>query len=118
VPAGLIDPVAEYDHADGPNQPPARQAIIGGFVYTGSSIPQLRGQYVFADYTGVDGTGKLFTLGVRNQVERLIAPHHDPLGFPVLGMAQDAAGEVYVLGNAAGTTTGTTGIVYRLGPVR
>ncbi|TWI40992.1 glucose/arabinose dehydrogenase [Pseudoduganella flava] len=118
APAGMIDPVAEYDHADGAGQPPARQAIIGGFIYYGTAIPQLRGQYVFADYIGADGTGKLFTLGVRNQVERLIAPHRNPLGFPVLGMAQDAAGEIYVLGNAAGTTTGTSGVVYRLGPVR
>jgi hypothetical protein len=73
---------------------------------------------VFADYVGNDGTGKLFTLGVRNQVERLIAPKRDPLGIPVLGIAQDAAGEIYVLGNADGTTLGNTGVVLRLAPQR
>lgn len=118
APAGLIDPVAEYDHRDGATAPVLRQAVIGGYVYGGTTIPQLAGQYVFADYVGSDGTGKLFTLGVRNEVQRLVATGRDPLGFPVLGMAQDAAGEIYVLGNAAGTTTGTSGVVYRLGPVR
>jgi len=118
APANLVDPVAEYDHADGVGQPTLRRAAIGGYVYTGTSIPQLRGQYVFADYIGDDGTGKLLTLGVRNQVERLLAPRRDPLGMPVLGLAQDAAGEVYVLGNADGTTQGNTGVVLRLGPQR
>jgi glucose/arabinose dehydrogenase len=114
TPAGLVDPVAEYDHADGASLPPARQAIIGGYVYTGSAIPALQGQYVFADYIGADRTGKLFTLGIRNQVERLLDPRLAPLAMPVLGLAQDANGEIYVLGNAAGTTTGTTGVVLRL----
>ncbi len=118
APAGLVDPVAEYDHRDGAGQTVLRQAVIGGFVYGGTSIPQLRGQYVFADYIGNDGTGKLLTLGVRNRVERLIAPKRNPLGIPVLGLAQDAAGEIYVLGNADGTTRGNTGVVLRLGGLR
>ncbi|WP_338762554.1 PQQ-dependent sugar dehydrogenase [Massilia sp. METH4] len=118
VPAGLVDPIAEYDHRDAAGEPPVRQAVIGGYVYTGTAIPALRGQYVFADYVGRDGTGKLLTLGVRNRVERLVAPRREPLGIPVLGMAQDAAGEIYVLGNADGTTRGNTGLVLRLGPAR
>ncbi|MBB3220999.1 PQQ-dependent sugar dehydrogenase [Pseudoduganella umbonata] len=118
APAGLIDPVAEYDHADGAGQPTLRRAVIGGYVYDGKAIPQLRGQYVFADYVGDDGTGKLLTLGVRNQVEQLLAPPRDPLGIPVLGMAQDAAGEIYVLGNADGSTRGNAGVVLKLVPRR
>jgi glucose/arabinose dehydrogenase len=115
APAGLVDPLAEYDHVDGAGTPPLRQAVIGGYVYTGSAIPALRGQYVFADYVGAGGSGNLLTLGVRNAVERLVVTKSDPLGHPVLGMAQDAAGEIYVLANAGGTTTGTTGVVLRLG---
>lgn len=118
TPANLVDPLAEYDHTDGPGQQVLRQAVIGGFVYTGATIPQLNGRYVFADYVGNDGTGKLMTLGVRNQVERLVAPKRDPLGIPVLGMAQDAAGELYVLGNADGTTRGNSGVVLRIAPQR
>jgi glucose/arabinose dehydrogenase len=118
APAGLVDPVAEYDHRDGAGQPVLRQAVIGGFVYGGKAIAALRGQYVFADYSGNGGTGTLLTLGVRNAVERLVAPKRNPLGMPVLGLAQDAAGDIYVLGNAEGTTRGNTGVVLRLGRSR
>jgi hypothetical protein len=34
--------VAQYDHDEG-------NAISGGFVYTGTMIPQLKGKYVFGD---------------------------------------------------------------------
>ena len=42
-PAGLIDPVIEYSHGVG-------NSITGGVVYRGSSISELTGRYVFADY--------------------------------------------------------------------
>jgi mono/diheme cytochrome c family protein len=42
-------PVAQYDHDEG-------KAISGGFVYTASAFPQLRGKYVFADVVN----GRLF----------------------------------------------------------
>ncbi|GAA4446567.1 hypothetical protein GCM10023189_01830 [Nibrella saemangeumensis] len=35
-------PVAEYDHDEG-------NAISGGFVYTGTAIPELTGKYIFGD---------------------------------------------------------------------
>jgi hypothetical protein len=118
VPAGLIDPVAEYDPADGVAAPVARPAVIGGYVYTGASIAALRGQYVFADYIGSSGSGTLLTLGTRNEVQKLVAQRREPLGLAVLGMAQDAAGELYVLASAGGTLTGTSGVVLRVAPAR
>ncbi len=45
--ADLIPPVYEYDHGSGPYQ---GNAIIGGFVYRGSSYPSLYGKYIFADH--------------------------------------------------------------------
>jgi glucose/arabinose dehydrogenase len=36
-------PVLEYDHVS------SRCAVVGGYVYRGSSIPQLQGNYVFGD---------------------------------------------------------------------
>jgi glucose/arabinose dehydrogenase len=114
LPAGLIDPVAEYDHADGVGAPVARQAVIGGFVYTGSSMPALSGQYVFADYVGSGGSGTLLTLGPRNQVQKLGVLRREPLGLSVLGMGQDAAGEIYVLANDGSGLTGTAGVVLRM----
>ena len=49
LPKGFTFPVAVYGHADG-------QAVTGGFVYRGKSIPELVGKYVFGDIA----TGALF----------------------------------------------------------
>jgi mono/diheme cytochrome c family protein len=48
-------PVAEYDHDEG-------KAICGGFEYTGSSVPELKGKYFFGDIP----TGALFYINVSN----------------------------------------------------
>ena len=36
--------MAQYDHDEG-------VATVGGFVYRGSRFPELRGKYVFGDYS-------------------------------------------------------------------
>lgn len=46
-------PVAEYDHDEG-------NAIIGGYEYQGSTIPQLQGKYIFGDMVN----GRLFYVNV------------------------------------------------------
>lgn len=46
-------PVAEYDHDEG-------KAISGGYEYWGSSIPQLKGKYLFGDIP----SGRLFYVDV------------------------------------------------------
>ena len=50
-------PVAEYLNrgvgGDG-------NAVIGGFVYRGTKVPDLYGKYVFGDFQGTTGTGRLF----------------------------------------------------------
>jgi glucose/arabinose dehydrogenase len=115
APAGLIDPIAEYDHTDGPGLPETREAIIGGFVYRGDDIKRLRGHYVFGDYTGATpGTGHLFTLGLHNEVQELVARNRHPLNLAVLGFGQDSEGELYLLANRTGTLTGRTGVVLKI----
>src|SRR5258708_8917854 len=42
TPPGAIDPIFNYSHLVG-------QTIIGGYVYRGNRIPDLRGVYVFGD---------------------------------------------------------------------
>jgi glucose/arabinose dehydrogenase len=45
--ADMIDPIAQYDtHGEG-------HSVIGGFVYHGDRIPQLKGRYVFGEFSRV-----------------------------------------------------------------
>jgi glucose/arabinose dehydrogenase len=48
---GLELPVYEYNHTLG-------IAIVGGYVYHGSALPELAGDYVYGDY----GSGRIWTL--------------------------------------------------------
>ncbi|MBL8659452.1 MAG: PQQ-dependent sugar dehydrogenase [Rhodospirillales bacterium] len=50
---GFTYPVAQYDHDD-PSFSNSKHAVVGGFVYRGSDIPALKGQYLFGDL--VNGT--------------------------------------------------------------
>ena len=112
LPAGLIDPVAEYDHADGVGQPETRVSIIGGSVYRGDKIKGLRGQYVFADYSGEIGTppnGAVYTLGKNNRVERVQLFGRTDLNLAVLGWTRDSDGELYLLASTSGTLNPTNG---------
>ena len=56
---GYVYPVIAYDHdppADFPRCRDTGDAVIGGFVYRGKRLPQLRGKYLFGD----DVNGRLF----------------------------------------------------------
>ncbi len=139
VPPGLIDPIAQYDtHGEG-------HSVIGGFVYRGSRIPQLRGRYVFADFSrlfkfpsGPNNFGRLLHLAQKKTDKDKLLNIQEFTGFrealgelglivetgdcfpntlAVLGMGQDASGEVYVMGNISGLPFGTEGVVLRLAPV-
>jgi len=50
-PADHVAPSFAYDYADG-------SAIIGGFVYRGSEVPELYGKYIFGDR----GTGNIWSI--------------------------------------------------------
>lgn len=120
APAGLIDPIAQYDHVDSATAPETRVAIVGGFVYRGKKIKSLKGRYIFGDYSaeiGEAAAGHMFVLGAGNQVTELMATNRSPLALAVLGWVQDHRGEVYLLANGTGTLNGATGLVLKLKPV-
>jgi len=122
-PAGLIDPVAEYDHVDAPATAETRVAVIGGYIYRGQQIAYLRGRYVFGDYFGETGSpisGHILLAGGANHnVEDVkITGRENGLGLAVLGFGQDSKGELYLLGNQTGTLNGQTGQLLRFGPAR
>ena len=109
-PKGLIDPVAEYDHDEG-------VAVVGGFVYRGDAIPQLRGRYVFGEFSrSSTGFGRLFFLDRADRIREFRLVGQDSLGLKLDGFGQDADGELYVLGNTTGTPFGETGVVLRIAP--
>jgi Glucose / Sorbosone dehydrogenase len=136
----MIDPIAQYDtHAEG-------HSVIGGFVYHGSRIPQLRDHYVFAEFarvfnfpTGPHNSGRLFYLAQKEPKDKLlnikefngfsdaiadlgldvgpgVCDGEFPPTLAVLGIGQDAQGELYVTGNISGVPFGTGGVVLRLAP--
>lgn len=136
VPPGLQDPIAQYDtHHEG-------HSVIGGFVYRGDRVPQLRGRYVFGEFSRLFGAtapgnnyGRVLYLshesrhGLRQVIEvrgfpeaarrlGLTDPNRPPAAFQqtlsVLGMAEDARGELYVMGNVNGIPFGTGGVVLRI----
>jgi hypothetical protein len=96
-------------------------AIIGGAVYRGKALPQLYGKYVFGDWGR--GDGQLFAASPSGtgQGPWRISPIR--IDFPegatglgqLLGIGQDADGELYLLVKDPGAgPQGTSGKVYRL----
>ena len=90
APAGLIDPIGQYDHDDG-------IAVVGGFVFRGELLPEaLLGQYIFGDFTG-----RLFSMDLTSG--EILSLTDAPIGWFIKGFGQDAAGEIYaLLGREAG----------------
>ncbi len=106
VPDDLIEPVAEYDHDDG-------AAVVGGYVYRGTALPELSGVYVFGEYLLSD-SGRLFYLDGAEILEMQIGEDDRTLGIFVKGFGQDPNGEIYVCGSESVTPFGDTGKVFKL----
>jgi glucose/arabinose dehydrogenase len=85
-PAGVIDPIWEYDHNIG-------KSITGGSVYRGKKIPELQGAYVYADYVA----GKLWALRYDFDQKRVTANRPIPVAGnpPVMSFGVDQDGEMY-----------------------
>ena len=107
----LTDPVVQYDHDDG-------LSVIGGFMYYGKSVPQLRALYVFGDFsTGFfEPGGRLFYTDLLSGEirELLFGPDKQPMQLFLKGLGQGAAGEIYVLAGSSLGPFGTQGIVLKL----
>jgi len=95
-PQDFIDPVFEYAHDEG------RGSITGGYVYRGTTLVDLIGKYVYADFL----TGEIWSLDPSTTPptnSRLVQA-----GFGVSSFGVDANGEIYALELATG------GGLYRL----
>jgi glucose/arabinose dehydrogenase len=111
VPPNLTEPIAVYDHDDG-------LAIIGGFVYRGSKIPELQGRYVFADWGSFNTpSGRLFYLDANNNIKEFhIGLDDRSLGYWVKGFGEGPDGELYVFGSKVVGLAGNTGKMFKILP--
>jgi hypothetical protein len=101
TPPGAVDPIFDYPRSIG-------RTVIGGYVYRGQQIPNLRGVYVFADFAGPDsgpGTGQIFTLNyngtIASNFQNITAQlFPTSVGGFTLGnpssLGEDANGELYI----------------------
>ena len=105
-PPGLTDPIFDYPHSTG-------ICIIGGYLYRGNKVPELRGLYVFADTYGPIGgdfTGRIWTLDYDGRTAsnfqditsklfptRVGIPSANPVNF-----WQDNSGELYICSSGNG----------------
>ena len=85
---GLIMPVAEYGHDLG-------QSVTGGYVYRGSSAPELEGAYLYADYV----SGRVWALRYNGpgNVENTLLFDTD---YSVSTFGVDEQGELYLVDRA------------------
>lgn len=92
-PADMVDPIAEYNHAEG------GCSVTGGYVYRGA-MSEWNGIYLFGDYC----TGFIWGLIQNNgtwQKQQLF-----DVDFTITSFGQDDAGEIYALSD--------NGNIYRL----
>ena len=94
----LIDPILQYDHDEG-------ISIIGGFVYRGKLFKQLKGSYVFGDWSASFSipSGRLFHQYQTSNIHEFKLSDRDVLGLFLHGFGQDSDGEIYIIGNSTGT---------------
>jgi glucose/arabinose dehydrogenase len=108
TPPGAINPIFDYPRSVG-------RTVIGGYVYRGQQIPNLRGVYVFGDFLGPDsgpGTGQIFTLNYNGTIASNFQNITGQLfptsagGFTLANLSslgEDANGELYItdIGNGS-----------------
>lgn len=95
---GLVLPITEYDHGAG-------KSITGGYVYRGTAVPALRGQYLFADFSS--GTIWHIPADTADFAQPLVLLRTE---LRISSFGEDASGELFVVDLRGG--------IYRLVPAR
>lgn len=125
----LLDPIIAYKNLKGFAKDPDAMgtSVTGGYVYRGKALPQLKGRYLFADWSRlwVKADGVLFvaTRPASKDAKAwsletldLVAQPGGRIGKYVVALGQDAEGEVYILTNDSNRVAGKTGRVFKLVP--
>jgi glucose/arabinose dehydrogenase len=101
---GTIKPIAEYDHKNG-------VCAIGGYVYEGKQMPNLKGKYFFADWTGpIYYIEKNNTEWQRGKVEL----QNYPANLKITSWGEDPSGEMYVITNGGTLLADVKGAIYKI----
>jgi uncharacterized repeat protein (TIGR03806 family) len=96
---GLVLPVAEYSHSMG-------MSVTGGYVYRGSDIAFMQGNYIYGDYV----TGRIWMLDETGPGQYASTELLDT-SYNIASFAEDHDGELYVVhrGGAIYQITGSSG---------
>lgn len=117
----LIDPVIEARNYANPDNGHF-VVIVAGYVYRGSSLPELQGKYVFGNFSAKDDEpqGEVYVTtpqagaGLWSFEKLDLKSYTDNLKLYVKGFGQDSAGEIYVLATGNLGPSGTTGKVFKI----
>ena len=82
----FLDPIFDYDHTQGDD------TVIGGYVYHGTNIAALAGNYVFGDFI----SGRIWSLAQNAQGQWVRTFLVNSGAGNLAGFGQDPAGELYV----------------------
>jgi glucose/arabinose dehydrogenase len=113
----LVDPIVEYQNANQPGG--VGYVVVGGYVYRGSALPELEGEYIFGDFSASLEMGAGLVFAAREQddgtwVMRKLEIANGVLGEFVRAFGQDRSGEIYLMTAGTASPTGTSGRVYRV----
>lgn len=84
---GLELPIWTYDHSQGD------VSVTGGYVYRGTALPELAGQYIFGDFASGRIWAMDFSVATEPKVSELMQA-----SFPVASFGLDQQGELLICG--------------------
>lgn len=89
----FLDPIFDYDRSQGD------ETVIGGYVYHGTNIAALAGNYVFGDFI----SGRIWSLAQNGQGQWVRTFLVNAGGGDLAAFGQDASGELYVAKYSSGS---------------
>ena len=116
----LIDPVIELVNAANPKGGGVAVTIVGGNVYRGDSLPNLKGSYIFGIFSqNGQPNAKVYSAqmaasGTWPYEELKLKSYPNDLGQYLKSVGQDQAGEIYVLTSGQQGPSGATGKVFKI----
>jgi glucose/arabinose dehydrogenase len=119
----LTDPVIEIDNWQNPDGDGRATTIIGGNVYRGDAIKELKGKYIFGTFSQTPTTadGEMFVAKTNGNnswqfAELPLESFPNDIGHFLKGFGHDRWGELYVAASGMLGPAGTTGVIYKLVP--